>query len=108
MEFYFKLADLKQLIDNNPQAKGIIISHEVKRLKDSTRSLTLDLSLITAYVQDPKLQTGDPIPQVPGCPYPPGCNDGTKSASNCLTDAEEAAQTIENLKTLIANNFNLL
>lgn len=107
MEFYFKLEDLKQLIDSNPDAKGIIISHEVKRLKDVSKNITLDLSLITAYVQDPKLQRGEPIPQVPGCPYPPGCTDDTKSPTDCLSDAEEAEQAIAQIKTLIANNFNL-
>lgn len=95
MEFYFKREVIEKLLQANPKAKGIIISHEIVQEKPRGSMQLVNVAKITARV-DPapkkkapaKTKTaktgtksqlmkddGDPDFGDPtGCPFPPGCN----------------------------------
>ena len=80
IEFYFKADQIQKLLNDNPGAKGIIISEEIRREKPHGLDRYINVVHLTARVD---LQGGaksaapgngdDEV--VEGCPYPPGCNN---------------------------------
>lgn len=93
MEFYFKRADIEKLLEANPKAKGIIITHEIVQEKPRGSLKVVNVSKIRARVDPaPKKKAtavksskmmkdgGDPPPtndpnNPNGCPFPPGCTE---------------------------------
>lgn len=82
IEFYFKIDQLKALIESNPKAKGIIVSQRIEQRKQAN-GRTFNVALITARV-DKKTKTRAPKKGrlsatapgdgfIDGCPFPPGC-----------------------------------
>ncbi len=79
IEFYFKADQIQKLLTDNPDAKGIIISEEIRREKPHGMDHYINVVHLTARVdlhEGAKKSSvnggGDEI--VDGCPYPPGCN----------------------------------
>ncbi len=78
IQFYFKREDLEKLLNANPDAKGIIVSQEIRKEKPHGMDHYVNITHITAR-PDQKNQAnpgtaapGDTL--IDGCPYPPGCN----------------------------------
>lgn len=83
IEFYFKTADLKKLLKENKDAKGIIISQEIRKEKPKGMDRYVNVTHITARPDNgtgtkPKTKSAAPDGGgeefIDGCPYPPGCN----------------------------------
>ncbi len=79
IEFYFKADQIQKLLTDNPGAKGIIISEEIRREKPHGSDRYINVVHLTARVDyhdgDNKgSATGGGDEIVDGCPYPPGCN----------------------------------
>ncbi|MES2331598.1 MAG: hypothetical protein V4539_18475 [Bacteroidota bacterium] len=86
IQFYFRAEDVKKLLDENPGAKGIIVSQSIKREKPKGAENYVNVAHIRARVHMPqpveetqsaKLMEGgdEPPPEegIDGCPFPPGC-----------------------------------
>lgn len=77
IEFYFKTEDLLKMLNANPDAKGIIVSQEIRKEMPKGMDHYVNITHITArpdYHSQSKSAAagGDEI--IDGCPYPPGCN----------------------------------
>lgn len=76
IEFYFKKEDLQRLLTESGDAKGIIISQEIRKEKPKGAEHYVNVTHITARPDKSnsvsKAAGGEDV--VEGCPYPPGCN----------------------------------
>jgi hypothetical protein len=88
IEYYFRAEELKRLLDANPDARGIIVSQEIRKEKPKGTDSFVNVARIRARVHKGPLgdettsaklmEGGDEPPPPPeegidGCPYPPGC-----------------------------------
>lgn len=88
IEYYFRAEELKKLLDAHPDARGVIVSMEIKKEKPNGAEHYANVAHIRARVHKVKLaddtvaaklmEGGDEPPPPPeegidGCPYPPGC-----------------------------------
>lgn len=85
IEFYFRAEELRQLLNNNLDAKGVIVSQEIQKEKPKGMDNFVNVTHIRARVhgklsgvtETAKLMEadGDPDPEegIDGCPFPPGC-----------------------------------
>lgn len=76
MEFYFTRKNIESLLKQNPKAKGIIVTQEIKVKK--TDKGYFNIIEITACADNDhgKMATSEISTRsacVPGCPKPPGC-----------------------------------
>ncbi|HMR84391.1 MAG TPA: hypothetical protein PKE30_14710 [Niabella sp.] len=76
MEFYFTREKIETLLKENPTAKGIIISQEIK-VRQTAGKETINVVEIKATVdnggQKMKAMSMQTLNSVDGCPSPPGC-----------------------------------
>ncbi len=82
IEFYFKVDELQKLLNEHPDAKGIIVSEEITKEKPKGMDHYVNITHIKARVhkgdaaESAKLAAGDPDEGfIDGCPYPPGCTE---------------------------------
>jgi hypothetical protein len=87
IEFYFRAEQLNQLLKDHPDARGIIVSQEIRKEKPKGTDNFINVAHIRARVHKGPLgeeagarlmEGGDEPPPPPedgidGCPYPPGC-----------------------------------
>jgi hypothetical protein len=85
IEFYFRAEELNQLLKDNPDAKAVIVSQEIRKEKPKGMESFINVTHIRARVhgklsgttESAKLMEGgdEPPPEegIDGCPYPPGC-----------------------------------
>jgi hypothetical protein len=82
IEFYFKAELLAKLLNDNPGAKGVIVSQEIVR-KTQKNGKPYNLVNITARVDGVSKKKSSAktakavagVEEVDGCPYPPGCTE---------------------------------
>lgn len=81
IEFYFKREDMQKLLDENKDAKGIVIKQEIKTRRNGMDKSFTNVTTITAYARqksaDKSPETSaliDAARPVYGCPFPPGCD----------------------------------
>ncbi len=87
IEFYFRAEELRTLLDKNLDAKGVIVSQEIRKEKPMGMDNFVNVTHIRARLhgkilpgtESAKLMDveGDPDPNpedgIDGCPFPPGC-----------------------------------
>ncbi|MCH5718887.1 hypothetical protein [Niabella hibiscisoli] len=73
LEFYFTREKIESLLKENPKAKGIIISQEIK-VRLTADNEKLNIIEIAARADNGNTKTRTLKNQVNGCPYPPGCD----------------------------------
>jgi len=83
IEFYFKKEAMLDLINQNPDAKGIIIKQEIKPRKNAGEKGFTNVTRISAYTigndgtgqpNGPATKDALAFSRIEGCPYPPGCD----------------------------------
>ena len=80
IEFYFKKDQLLDLINENPDAKGIIIRQEIKPRKNADGKGFTNVVVISAHAKHSKSRSAMFKTElakervVLGCPNPPGCD----------------------------------
>lgn len=70
--FYFTRQSIQKLLDENPDAKGIIVSQEIKVRQGSDKQ-KLNVVEIKATADNSEAKTKSMTTDIDGCPYPPGC-----------------------------------
>lgn len=91
IEFYFPREEMQKLLEKNPNAKGVIISHAIVREKPKGAENYVNVVRISARADqggtpaptqlmaaadssgDPSTNAG--VDSISGCPYPPGCTN---------------------------------
>lgn len=74
LEFYFMRENIESLLKENPKAKGIIISQEIK-VRFTADNEKLNVIEICARADNGNAKTRVLKANVNGCPYPPGCDN---------------------------------
>ena len=77
LEFYFTREKIESLLKENPQAKGIIISQEIK-VRFTADNDKLNVIEIVARPDNGTAKSRSLQSPVNGCPYPPGCGASTE------------------------------
>lgn len=77
LEFYFTREKIEALLKENPNAKGIIISQEIK-VRFTADNEKLNVIEICARADNGKAKTRALESPTHGCPYPPGCGTTTE------------------------------
>lgn len=72
IEFYFTREKIEALLKENPKAKGIIISQEIK-VRHTSDKEKVNVIEIKATADNGKVKTRSLPKSINGCPYPPGC-----------------------------------
>ncbi len=73
LEFYFTRERIESLLKDNPKAKGIIISQEIK-VRFTADNEKLNVIEIAARADNGTAKSRALKGLVNGCPYPPGCD----------------------------------
>ncbi len=85
IEFYFRAGELFKLLQDHPDAKGVIVSQEIRKEKPKGMDHFVNVTHIRARLhgtisgatESVMLMDGgdDPDPEegIDGCPFPPGC-----------------------------------
>lgn len=87
IEYYFRVEQVLELLKKHPDAKGIIVSQEIRKEKPKGAENFVNVARIRARVHkallseqttSAKLMEGgdEPPPEedgIDGCPFPPGC-----------------------------------
>ncbi|MCH5685868.1 hypothetical protein LWM68_17435 [Niabella sp. W65] len=73
LEFYFTRETIERLLKENPKAKGIIVSQEIK-VRFTAENEKLNIIEICARADNGNTKTRALQGNVNGCPYPPGCD----------------------------------
>ena len=70
IEFYFKRADMEQLLKDNPTANAVIVSQQLVKTPQGAMA-----NIRARALNDTGTATASPDDDqdIPGCPYPPGC-----------------------------------
>lgn len=77
LEFYFTREKIESLLKENPRAKGIIISQEIK-VRFTADNEKLNIIEIVARPDNGTIKSRSQLAApVNGCPYPPGCGTTT-------------------------------
>lgn len=74
LEFYFTREKIEALLKENPNAKGIIISQEIK-VRFTADNEKLNVIEICARADNGKEKSRGLESPAHGCPYPPGCDN---------------------------------
>jgi hypothetical protein len=77
LEFYFTREKIEALLKENPRAKGIIVSQEIK-VRFTADNEKLNVIEICARADNGAGKSRSLQAPVNGCPYPPGCGTTTE------------------------------